>query len=357
MDNEIQGSIIGDWTGKFNKQIWKILLFDRTTRKNIIWATSEYDSYGMGYEAKQEITLSAVSGIHGDIIQPRVMKSEALRQQRTRKRAEVFTPSWLCNKQNNFVDVEWFERECVFNMPEGDAWRSVSHPILFPEKKSKTWKKYIDSRRLELTCGEAPYLVSRYDTVTGATIDVEQRIGMLDRKLRIVNENAVDEGEWLKWAERAFQSTYGYEFQGDNLLIARINLLLTFLDNLRYRWQREASFVELRKIAHVISWNIWQMDGLSGTVPYGTPEESMQQMSLFEETASDQMTQPQCRIRDWRWNDSLTYVSIKNHDYKGDSKMKFDVVIGIICSCLERGILSIPSDKRGICIESIMRAC
>lgn len=332
MDNEIQGSIIGDWTGKFNKQIWKILLFDRTTRKNIIWATSEYDSYGVGYEAKQEITLSAVSGIHGDIIQPRVMKSEELRQQRTRKRAEVFTPSWLCNKQNNFVDVEWFGRENVFNESVDSTWRATIEKVLFPEKNTRTWKKYVDSRRLELTCGEAPYLVSRYDTVTGAIIDVEQRIGILDRKLRIVNENAANEDEWLRWATRAFQSTYGYEFQGDNLLIARLNLILTFVENLHYRWKREAGYIDLQKIARIISWNVWQMDGLLGTVPYGTPEESLQQMSLFEDSMDEVdsifIVRPQCKIMDWRWKDSLTYNSIKDHDYRGDSKMKFDVVIG-----------------------------
>ena len=43
--------------------------------------------------------------------------------------------------------------------------------------------------RLEISCGEAPYLVSRYDTVTGETIPISQRIGLLDRKLRVISEN------------------------------------------------------------------------------------------------------------------------------------------------------------------------
>ncbi|MCR4947448.1 MAG: hypothetical protein K5929_10945 [Lachnospiraceae bacterium] len=66
-------------------------------------------------------------------------------------------------------------------------------------KKPTDWKKYVDSRRLEITCGEAPYLVSRYDVETGEYIPIPKRIGILDRKLRVVNENAVDEKEWLKW--------------------------------------------------------------------------------------------------------------------------------------------------------------
>ena len=48
---------------------------------------------------------------------------------------------------------------------------------------------YVISKRIEITCGEAPYLVSRYDTVTGKKIDVVDRVGLLDRKLRVINEN------------------------------------------------------------------------------------------------------------------------------------------------------------------------
>lgn len=47
--------------------------------------------------------------------------------------------------------------------------------------------------RLEISCGEAPYLVSRYDSVTGKTIKIKNRIGLLDRKLRIVSENIEEE--------------------------------------------------------------------------------------------------------------------------------------------------------------------
>lgn len=81
----------------------------------------------------------------------------------------------------------------------------------------------MDARRIEVSCGEAPYLVSRYDTVTGDPIELFSRIGLLDRKLRVVTENASNESEWLKWAYRAYESVYGFEFQGDNLLLAREN--------------------------------------------------------------------------------------------------------------------------------------
>ena len=60
------------------------------------------------------------------------------------------------------------------------------------------WKKYVDSKRLEITCGEAPYIVSRYDAATGELLEIRQRIGILDRKLRVVNENTDSETEWFR---------------------------------------------------------------------------------------------------------------------------------------------------------------
>ena len=65
-------------------------------------------------------------------------------------------------------------------------WDITQERILFPP--NKTWKQYIDSRRLEITCGEAPYIASRYDASTGEAIPIKDRIGILDRKLRIINE-------------------------------------------------------------------------------------------------------------------------------------------------------------------------
>ena len=57
------------------------------------------------------------------------------------------------------------------------------------------------------------------------------------------------EEEWLKWAFRAFGATYGYEFQGDNLLISRVNLLMTFEEYLWERWRRKPTRREHEKAA------------------------------------------------------------------------------------------------------------
>ena len=306
------------------KEALRQLLKDKTTGKNIIFATDMYSDYG--YTELNPMTEPAILGFAACDIQPRVRKAQAEQNLRTRKKAEVFTPTWICNMMNNHCDSEWFGREDVFNYTDIEKrWYSISERILFPE--GKTWQQYVDSRRLEITCGEAPYLVSRYDTTTGAVIPIKERIGMLDRKMRVINENAVDEAEWLIWTERAFNSIYGYEFQGDNLLIARINLLVSFCDYLRERWEREATKAEIKKFANIISWNLWQMDGLSDTVPVGIPEDNFRQMSLFGGDDEEETPSVDCKIYDWRKDRSKIFKKIKDETERGVN-MKFDYVIG-----------------------------
>lgn len=291
----------------------KILLQDKATKKNIIWATNSYKEFGDQYSNDKQMTTIALIGLNPIMLQPRIMKALEQQQERTKSHAEVFTPSWICNVMNNYCDEEWFGRKDIFNIQKEQVWETVRERIIFP--KDKTWKQYVDSRRLEITCGEAPYIVSRYDTATGNIINIEDRIGILDRKLRVVNENTTNEAEWLKWTIRAFQSVYGYEYQGDNLLIGRINLLMTFVDYLEAKWHRTAEKSELKKIANIITWNLWQMNGLTGTVPVGEPEEIHYQYSLFNliNNAGEEVTKKTipCRIYDWRTNSSILYELLK----------------------------------------------
>ena len=293
----------------------KLLLKDKTTKQNIIFATSAYSTDGNPIKETDQMTETILRGFNSCEIQPRVLKSQEQQQERTKAKAEVFTPSWICNKMNNHCDEEWFGRTGIFNIELENGWMVTNSPVPFEHEGD--WMKYIDSKRLEITCGEAPYIVSRYDAATGELIEIRKRIGILDRKLRVVNENTDNEADWFKWVLRAYQSVYGYEFQGDNLLIARINLLVTFVDYMQDRWGRVPTDTELRKIANVIVWNLWQMDGMTGTVPFGKPKEQYHQYSLFDfvvvDEANDVEKQPdmECRIYDWRSDRSLTYRSIK----------------------------------------------
>lgn len=290
-----------------------LLLQDKSTKKNIIWATDTYEELGEGFTDKVPMTAETLLR-NPDLIRPRIQKSQEAQAERTRKKAEVFTPAWLCNQMNNYCDADWFGRRDVFNTENNDhTWTVSEEKIVFPEEK--TWKRYVDSRRLEITCGEAPYLVSRYDTATGELIVPPiRRIGMLDRKLRVVNENTNTYEAWLKWAIRAFEASYGYEYQGDNVLIARINLLLTFTDYYEERWGQEPDDKLLRQIANKIAWNIWQMDGLKDTVPLGKPHEKFKQMTFFEAFGMEEDLNPAavpCRIFNWRSKTSLPFRDLK----------------------------------------------
>lgn len=147
--------------------------------------------------------------------------------------------------------------------------------------KGEDWKEYINKTCLEVTCGEAPFLTSRYDTATGQMIAVPGRIGLLDRKLNAITKEHFkdpkvwDYSLWLNYAMNAYMSTYGYEWQGDNLLLARCNLFLTLMENFRSLFGNEIenhrmSPVLIDAIADVISWNVWQMDGLKRQCPERT---------------------------------------------------------------------------------------
>lgn len=313
------------------RDVLPLLLTDRSAKKNIIFATDSYADRGEGYGAKNQITEQVLSYAGRCIIQPRVLKDAEEQLLRTRKKAEVFTPAWVCCLMNNHADEEWFGRSDVFGQLKDQEWTPTEGPIEMP--KRKRWQAYVDSRRLEITCGEAPYLVSRYDMATGEIIPIKDRIGILDRKLRIVNENAATEEEWLKWTLRAFQAVYGYEYQGDNLLVARVNLLLTYTDYLQERWDRKPTKKELEEVAKVISWNLWQMDGLKGSIPLGALYEQYHQLTIFDIFGMDESTgedEPEeyipCRVFDWRGqNKSIEFNAFRE---RRNGSMKFDFIIG-----------------------------
>ena len=322
------------------KHIWdvlSVLLEDKTTGKNVVWATDEYASRGPGYGPEDPITKSAFTGDDPVLIQPRIEKDAQEQQARTKKKAEVYTPSWLCNKMNNYCDAEWFGRPDVFNKESGGAWTAREEPVWFNEKKGrkiKEWQKYVDSRRLEITCGEAPFLVSRYDAATGESLPIKQRIGILDRKLRVVDENTTSETDWLKWAQRAVQSCYGYEFQGDSLLIARINVLMTFCEYYKSRWEKEPVKRILKTVANIVAWNIWQMDGINDATPLTRIARKRPSFPLIEEydpeflidEPSEEIVGTLSKIKNWRSKYSFEYKKLKETGFM--KKKMFDFIIG-----------------------------
>ena len=317
------------------------LLKDKSTGKNIIWATDPPEELQtVMYEPvtdRSQITTQQLGLTHYEVVLPRMMKQTDTQQQRTRKKGEVFSPAWVCNKMNNALDADWFgalgaeESAGQFTVELPQGWQTVETPVQFPACGGRTpaWVQYVQSRRLEVTCGEAPFLASRYDAATGEMIPVARRIGILDRKLRVVSENAATEDEWRKYATHAVQSTYGYEYQGDNLLLARVNLLLTYAEHLQARWQRKPTEEELQAIAKIISWNLWQMDGLHLSVPGGKPQPEAEQLDLFSMfgAAEEQPPTVSCKVKNWRKGSHGTTQNFETIQ-EGSTSMKFDYVIG-----------------------------
>lgn len=95
------------------RDVLEILLADRTTGKNILWMTDGYCHLESVFDAKMgvqdEIDIDVISRPGNKIIRPRVDKGKAEQKERIQKKAEVFTPSWICNhaltEAFNYINV------------------------------------------------------------------------------------------------------------------------------------------------------------------------------------------------------------------------------------------------------------
>lgn len=285
-------------------EILKILLRDRTTGRNIVWATKTYELLGKDFKSSETIKVKSITGKNSMIIRPRVEKLKYEQKERTKGKAEVFTPSWIVKKQTDIIEQEF-------------KYLSLEDYI------TKTW--------LEITCGEAPYMVNRYDMITGKLIPLAQRFGFVDRKLRRINDEINDEEVWQSLVKKAYQSSYGYEFQGDSLLLARENLFYSFFDYYQEKFGKQPNLTLQTEIAKIISYNVFQMDGLNCSVPYASSHKINQnyQLNLFgelEKTEESEIVTTSgtlVKIKNWVKNQLILFQSLKE-----EQKMKFDVVIG-----------------------------
>ncbi len=266
--------------------ILDILLIDRTTstskkNKNIIWGNENYVQFGdKAYAATSQMLPELVTGEMGQTIKPRALKSRKLQKERTKSKAEVFTPTWIVKKQNDEVDKDY----------QGDELET-----------------YVKRKWLEITCGEAPYMATRYDMETGEEIPLDERVGFVDRKLKRINEEVEDKAEWQRLVEEAYKSSYGFEWSGDSLLLARENLLYTYRDYYFSKWSEAPLYGLFEDIAEIISYNIFQMDGLKYIIPLSEKREKIKniQMSLLdfddEEPAEKWLIKPGKRVKLMNW--------------------------------------------------------
>lgn len=284
----------------------EILLQDKTTDNNVLWATDSYQKEGKKYAPLEHITSDLVTGKNGSLIQPRAVKSKEEQLVRTRDKAEVFTPLRIVKQMN-------------------DACDSI-------RITKNNWQEYVALLKLEITCGEAPYIVSRYDPVSEKQelLPLTKRVGFLDKKLSVVSKYCDNQEDWLKWAKIAFQSSYGYEWQGDSLLIARENLLYTFIDYYNDKFKETPSIELQKEIAEIIVWNIFQMDGLKYVVPMSckTELETIHGALTLFGKEDDRVVEKPCKgcVNKTAKNHNGTYV--KTMDWRENKIIRF-VDIGI----------------------------
>lgn len=312
-----------------NEEILNALLRDRTTGKNILWANAEFGA--------SEITAAQV-----DSICPRHEKIREQQKQRTRDRAEIFTPPEICALQNDLIDAAWLRNIVASWLKENyklDENSPIDKPIIDanfekiaaawfgqnkisspPEKPADTivaawlaenetlWQSYVTSPRLEITCGEAPYLVSRYNAVTGEAIQLDKRVGLLDRKFQLINMETSNLNDWSKLALCAVESIYGYEFQGDNLFLARRNVFDTVVENFAAKFTCKPPENFWLAVATIISCNLWQMDGRTNAIPYA--KANRQGTLALGGEAQEPQGEIFCKIIDWRTGKVVEFGSL-----------------------------------------------
>lgn len=246
---------LGKTLRRWGEPLLKVLLFDRTLQQPIRWMTQGVALLGEGFQAGDALTPRRVlKAVEQGALRPRAFKSAEERHARVRAHGEVFTPSWVCKQMIDVADEGWF-RPAEAPSAKDLFFRGRLSPTPLCLREPKRWQAYVSQRRLEVACGEAPYLTARYDAATGDIIPWELRHGFLDRKLRVFPK-PLTRLHWWRWALRAFAATYGYEYQGDNLFLARCNLLLTYEDAHRMRWREAPPMERLLAIAEVIGWNL-----------------------------------------------------------------------------------------------------
>lgn len=186
----------------------------------------------------QERTANIKLDVNLNAAIPRYMKASLDQKRRTKDKAEVFTPSSVVKKMNDSFDTNY----------------------------NDSYEEYINRRVLEATCGEAPFLTTRYDASTGQQIPCDERAGLLDRKLQRIPDG-VDKSEWTALATRSLKATYGYEWQEDSIFLARKNLLLNTIEYHIDRFKELPDQDDIKEWATIISYNIFRMDGVTLCIP------------------------------------------------------------------------------------------
>lgn len=199
---------------------------------------------------------------------------------------------------------------------------NVICPLAWTAKLEQFQQAYPDAFKANVKMPPMGHYANPETEIGRVCVPISQRIGLLDRKLRVISENTDTEEEWFTWTKRAFQSVYGFEYQGDSLLLARENLFVTFVEVYRERFGKLPHLRQRKVIANIIAWNLWQMDGTKYVVPGSCKENKIEIISWFGSEEQIDLC-PGCKsgnirahngiysiIKDWRSNQTMTFLSM-----------------------------------------------
>ena len=84
---------------------------------------------------------------------------------------------------------------------------------------------------------------------------------------------------------------------------------ISLRDYMKEKLYREPNKKELLRIATIISWNLWQMDGLTYTIPFQKTKDPNFQLSLF---GTEEKQNSYCKVKDWRAQKIILFKDLLN---------------------------------------------
>lgn len=218
-----------------NKHVINELMADQTTGENITW------------------------GVQPSYIQ-RVAAHEFIKYQDLKRIARghnrnVHYP--LPSNYRYFINAGIPEELLNPNYVSDGSRKTITHEVSFLRKK---W--------MEADCAEGFTLATVYAPASGRILPVNERTGFIDIKLNLISRLCDSPDAWIILARYAVGSCYGFEVNGDNLFLTRINVLSSILDFFKNKFDSPLNFQEVEEFANIISWNIFQLDGYTHSIPH-----------------------------------------------------------------------------------------
>lgn len=120
---------------------------------------------------------------------------------------------------------------------------------------------------LEITAGEAPHMATRYDVETGEIVPLTKRVGFVDRKLKRINAEVDDKAEWQRLVLKRINQVMVLSGVVTHFYLLG-KIFFTHTEIIIFKnGSKNQLMACLVNIAKIISYNLFQMDGLKYIIP------------------------------------------------------------------------------------------